>query len=178
MTVELLKKICKTQTEDTQELLRLSDELFTNKDITPSVYATLRANINMKNPSKQIKATSQNSKDRYTEDEILTVTQSHLDVYDGIKTIQAHLNLMKQMFGESSSQYRNGAQYNKRFYSTLDLGHPNLGQSMPSNWAEAILTLIQNRDVQFQNTLKACREIYESTNNGNMYKVIQKWSIL
>lgn len=177
MTIELLKKISKTETNDIEELYKLAKNLYDNKKIEPSVYATLKANINRLNP-KIIKTTvSKQRTNRYTEDEVLTVTKSHLDVYDGIKPIQAHLTLMKQMFGESSSQFRNGEQYNKGFHRTLDYGNPNLGQSMSANWADATLKLIKDRPEKMKNVLEACKTIYEETNNGNMHKVIQKWSI-
>ena len=176
MTIPLLKKICNTQTNDVNELYNFAQDLFKSKKIEPSAYASLKAHINQLNPNRKTLSQSAKRNAKYSEDEVLTVTQSHLDVYDGKKAIQAHLNLMRKMFGESSSQFRNGVQYNKSFHRTLDLANPNLGQSMPANWAEATLVLIQNRKDKTTNVLKACKAIYEQTNNGNMYKVVQKWS--
>ena len=177
MTVEFLKKISKTDTNDFEELYRLAKDLYDNKQIEPSAYATLKANINRINPENINTTITKQRTNRYSEDEVLSVTKSHLDVYDGIKPIQAHLTLMKQMFGENSSQFRNGEQYNKGFHRTLDNGNPNLGQSMPANWADATLKLIQDRPDKMKNVIEACKAIYKETNNGNMYKVIQKWSI-
>ena len=178
MTVEFLKKISKTDTNDFEKLNRLAKDLYDKKQIEPSAYATLKANINRINPKKiNTITTSTHKNHKYTKDEILSVLKSHLDVYDKIKPIQAHLALMKQMFGENSSQFRNGEQYNKGFHRTLDYGNPNLGQSMPANWADVTLKLIQDRPDKFKNVLEACKSIYKETNNGNMYKVIQKWSI-
>lgn len=175
MTVEFLQKIFNTQTMDVKELLSFANELLDNKKIELSVYATLKVNINKLNPIKKVEIFRDRAS-RYTEDEILTVLKSHLEVYDGLKDIQSHLNYMKQLLGETSSQYRNGAQYNKSFHKTLDKADANLGQSMPANWADATLLLVKDRELQFKNVLSACKDIYESTNNGNMYKVIQKWS--
>jgi hypothetical protein len=177
MTVELLKKISKTDTDDLEELYILAKNLYENRQIEPSVYATLKSNINRLNPEKTAKKITKKSIHKYSEDEILAVIKSHLDVYDGKKPIQAHLTLMKQMFGENSSQFRNGEQYNKGFHRTVDYGNPNLGQSMPANWADATLKLLQDRPDKMKNVLEACKIIYKETNNGNMYKVIQKWSI-
>ena len=177
MTVELLKKISKTDTDDLEELYTLAKKLYENKQIEPSVYATLKANINRLNPEKTTIKITKKRITRYSEDEVLTVIKSHLDVYDGIKPIQAHLTLMKQIFGENSSQFRNGEQYNKGFHRTVDYGNPNLGQSMPANWADVTLQLLQDRPDKMKNVLKACKIIYEETNNRNMYNVIQKWSI-
>lgn len=131
-----------------------------NSDLTPT---TVHQNNNRTNRT------------HYTQEQVLRVLKSHLDVYDGIKDVSAHLNFMRELFGESSSQYRNGAQYNKNFHKTLDQGDPNLGQSMPANWADGTLELIKDRPVQFINTLNACRKIYDATDNGNMLRVIQKW---
>ena len=177
MTVELLKKISKTDTDDIQELSTLAKNLYDDKKIEPSVYATLMANINRLNPENIKNEVTRQRTNRYSEDEILTVMKSHLDVYDGLKPLQAHLTLMKQMFGEHSSQFRNGEQYNRAFHRTMDYANPNLGQSMPSNWADATLKLIQDRPDKINNVLEACKIIYRETNNGNMYNVIQKWSI-
>jgi len=177
MTVELLKKRSKTDTDDLEELYTLAENLYKSKQIEPSVYATLKANINLLNPKRVTTDTTVQRRNKYSKDEILKVLQSHLDVYDGEKPIQAHLTLMKQMFGEDSSQFRNGKQYNKGFHRTLDYGNPNLGQSMPSNWADATLELLQDRPDKMKNVFEACKIIYKTTNNGNMYNVIQKWTI-
>jgi hypothetical protein len=176
MTVELLKKICKTDANEMQELKDMAKSLLDSKDIEPSAYATVLANIN-KLEEKPKTTNLRRNNQHYTDDEVLTVQQSHLDVYDGKKSIDDHIRLMKKMFSEDSSQYRNGRHYNKRLFKTLDEGEPSLGHSMPANWADALLELVQNRQDNFYNTLNACKAIYESTGNGNMFQVIQKWNL-
>ena len=173
MTVTLLKKLYHVDTNDIEELYILAKQAQEDGHIGMSQYASLRANISglLPQPLEQRRTIS-----RYTEEEVLAVTKSYLDVYDGFKNEEAHLNLMKSMFSENSSHYRNGIQYCRSFKKTLDLGSANLGQSMPANWANATMLLIQNRPDKKANVLKACRTIYESTNNGNMYHVIQRWS--
>ena len=177
MTVELLKKISKTESDDFEELNRLAKDLYENKKIEPSVYATLKANINRHNP-KNIKTTITTQRtNRYSENEVLIVTKSFLDVYDGKKTSKEHVDLMKSQFGTNSYLYTSAKQHLKKFRETLDNGNPHIGQSMAANWADITLKLIQDRPEKMKNVIEACKAIYKETNNGNMYKVIQKWSI-
>lgn len=175
MTVEFLKKYYKIETESIDELYDLAEQAKTDGLIELSQYATLKANINRMNPNIIQEPAAPRGRTNYTDDEVLAVTQSFLDVYDGKKNEQAHLHFIKSMFGESSTLYKNGIQHCRNFQRTLDLGSANLGQSMAANWAEAIFILIKDRKTQRANVLKACRTIYESTNNGNMYDVIKKW---
>ncbi len=175
MTVQMLQKMFKTDTENKDELLELANKLKNNKTIELSDYASLKANINMLNRPKPVAKNGQANR-YYTEEEVSMVLKSHLEVYDGIKNIDAHLSYMKKLFGKTSSQYRNGKQYNSGFHRTLDTGNANLGHSMPSNWADGTLDLLQDRQIQFANTLQACKGIYDATGNQNMYLVIQKWS--
>ena len=176
MTVTFLKRMCNTDTTDVDELYQFALDLRENGEITSAAYATVKANINLQNPNRT-QVQSRHTATKYTEDEVLTVLKSHLEVYDGMKSVKAHVANMKRIFGERTSQVKNGAQYNRGFHRTLDLGDPNLGQSMSSNWADATLFLIQDRPEQKHNILEACKKIYEATNNQNMYRVIQKWSI-
>lgn len=180
MTVTMLQNMYETDTENEEDLHNLAKDALNKGKIELSAYATVLASIKALNRTETHNVPVRNNPNArriYTTDEVKLVTKSHLEVYDGLKDVQTHLNLMKSMFGETGSQYRNGKQYNQRFHKTLDEGSPNLGQSMPANWADVTLELIQDRDLQFKNTLDACKAIYEDTNNGNMYKVIQKWSL-
>ena len=173
MTIKLLSKISNTETNNPEKLMQCAQRLLDDKTITRSTFATLQANINREFRPEQTVARS--SRVYYTNEEVLTVLKSHLEVYDGIKNIQAHLSRMTMMFGATSSQVRNGSQYNRGFHNTLNTGNPNIGQSMPSNWADKTLELLQDRKEQFNNTLLACEKIYEATNSGAMLRVIQKW---
>ena len=174
MTLKLFKRMLKIDSVDKSELLSLLEDAKDDGTINMLQYAQIKSDINKQYREEQPRNNRPN-RITYTDEEVLTVLKSHLEVYDGIKDLSAHLNLMKQLFGEESSQFRNGSQYNRNFYKTLDEGQPNLGQSLPANWADGILTLIQDRPVQFNNTLDACKKIYDATNNGNMMQVIQKW---
>lgn len=180
MTVTMLQNMYETDTENEEDLYNLVEDALDKGKIERSAYATVLASIRALNRIETNNVSVQNNPNTrriYTTAEVKLVTKSHLEVYDGLKNVEGHLNLMKSMFGETGSQFRNGAQYNQRFHKTLDEGNPNLGQSMPANWADATLELIQDREVQFKNTLDACKAIYEATSNGNMYAVIQKWSL-
>jgi len=174
MTLNLFRRIANNQSEDYEELIALANEYYVAGQLNAVSYASIKADINHQY-RPQAENVEHNIITRYTEYEIKTVLKSHLNVYDGVKDITAHLNLMKQLFGENSSQYRNGVQYNRNFHKKLDEGDPILGQSMPANWADATLELIQDKDAQFRNTLNACKKIYEATGNNNMKKVVQKW---
>ncbi len=177
MTLNLFKKISDIESSDKLELLEKLEEYKNDGKISLIEYASVKADINrLYSLEKSIKLSSASSRQRYTKDEVCTVQKSNLDVYDGIKNVSAHVNLMRQLFGEDSSQVRNGVQYNKRFFKTLDFGEPSIGHSMPSNWADCLLKLVKDRPIQFQNTLIACRKIYEHTNNNSMLEVIKKWS--
>ncbi len=174
MTLNLFKRKINTESDDQEELLSLLEVALNDGVIDMLEYAQIKSDINIQYRTVQ---PSNNVPNRtyYTQEEVMTVLKSHLDVYDGIKDLSAHLNLMKQLFGEESSQFRNGTQYNRNFHRTLNEGDPNLGQSMPANWADGTLELIKDRPEQFKNTLDACQKIYDATNNGNMSNVIQKW---
>lgn len=174
MTLRLFKNRMQIESDDFQELLSIVEDAYNNSTINTLEYAQIKSDINMKyrQPAQIVANTNRR---QYTMDEVMTVLKSHLDVYDGIKDVSAHLNLMKQLFGEASSQFRNGAQYNRNFHRMLDEGAANLGQSMPANWADGTLEIIQDRPVQFKNVLDACQKIYDSTDNGNMSRVIQRW---
>lgn len=176
MTLNLFKRMIDTESDNPEELLSHLEDAKNEENINMLEYAQIKSDINMRYYRPEL-TSNVNHAARYTVDEVLTVTKSHLDVYNGIKNISAHLNLMKQLFGEESSQFRNGAQYNRRFHRTLDEGEPSLGHSMPSNWADATLELVKDRPTQFKNTLDACQKIYDSTGNGNMLRVINKWRL-
>jgi len=177
MTVQMLQKIFSTTTENKVELLKFADELKNNDTIELSQYASLKANINSLNRIVTPANITSAGPHRYSEQEIHLVLKSHLEVYDGLKNVQAHLNYMKKIFGELSSQYRNGRQYNKDFFKTLDTGYTRIGHSMPSNWIDITLLLLQSRKSQFNNILLSCKEIYKATGNQNMHLVLQKWSL-
>jgi len=174
MTVQMLQNMFNTKTENKLELLQLADALRKKGTIELSQFASLKASINSLN--KVEKKVKKDTPYRYDTKEIILVQKSHLEVYDGIKDVEAHLNFMKQVFGELSSQFRNGDLYNKFFHQTLNTGRANIGHSMPANWADVTLNLIQDRSMQFNNTLLACKEICQETNNQNMCKVVKKWS--
>ena len=177
MTLNLFRRISNFQSNERLELLEKLEEYKNNGKISLIEYASIKADINRLYPlARNVKQTISSARQRYTRDEVCTVQKSHLDVYDDIKDVSAHLNLMIQLFGKDSSQVRNGAHYNKRFFKTLDYGEPSIGHSMPSNWADCLLELIKDRPIQFQNTLNACRKIYEHTDNNSMLEVIKKWS--
>ncbi len=177
MTLNLFKKISDIESSDKLKLLEKLEEYKNNEKISLIEYASIKADINrLYSLARNTKSTISSGRQRYTRDEVCTVQKSHLDVYDGIKDVSAHVSLMIQLFGKDSSQVRNGAHYNKRFFKTLDFGEPSIGHSMPSNWADCLLELVKDRPIQFQNTLNACREIYEYTDNNSMLEVIKKWS--
>jgi len=174
MTLKLFKRFINTESNDQEELLSLLEVALNDGVVDMLQYAQIKSDINIKYRQE---LSNNNTKTRasYSKEQVTKVLKSHLDVYDGIKDLSAHLNFMQQLFGEESSQLRNGVQYNRNFHKTLNDGEANLGQSMPANWADETLELVKDRSVQFKNTLEACQKIYNATDNGNMLSVIQKW---
>lgn len=139
MTLNLFKRLIGKESDNPEELLSLLENAKNGGIINELEFAQIYSDIyRLYFQPELVLNTRISGRTRYTEDEILTVLKSHLDVYDGIKDLSAHLNLMKQLFGEDSSQFKNGAQYNRMFHKVLDEGEPNLGHSMPANWADII----------------------------------------
>ena len=176
MTLNLFKQMINIESDDQEELLDLLEDALNDEVVNMLQYAQIKSDINIQY-HQEVSNTNINKRARYTEDEILTVQKSHLDVYDGKKDLSAHLNLMKQMFSETSSQFRNGKQFSRIFCSMLDTSEPSIGMSIPANWADIILRLLKNRPVQFNNALDACQKIYDATDNGNMLDVVRKWKL-
>ncbi len=175
MTLKLFRSKVETDSDNPKELLSLVEDARRNGVIDKLELAQIKSDISRK--YRPVQSNNNNTKPRisYTKEQIEKIMKSHLDVYDDIKDLSAHLNFMKQLFGEKSSQFRNGVKYNKHFHETLNKGEANLGHSMSAKWLDTTLELIKDRPVQFENTLDACQKIYDEKNNGKMLQVIQIW---